>query len=81
MTPLNPPFEGGKFSPPPLEGELEGVNLDLLRLYPSGLWALVGVCDVGEDLRPHQHHLADLTGLIDPNRDRCIVGKLTVKIG
>ncbi|HEX9925939.1 MAG TPA: hypothetical protein VGD99_25000 [Anaerolineae bacterium] len=55
--------------------------MDLLRLYPSGLWALVGVCDVGEDLRPHQHHLADLTGLIDPNRDRCIVGKLTVKIG
>jgi hypothetical protein len=32
MTPLNPPFEGGKFSPPPLEGELEGVNLDVLRL-------------------------------------------------
>jgi hypothetical protein len=32
MTPLNPPFEGGKFSPPPLEGELEGVNLDLLIL-------------------------------------------------
>jgi hypothetical protein len=32
MTPLNPPFKGGKFSPPPLEGELEGVNLDGLRL-------------------------------------------------
>jgi hypothetical protein len=33
MTPLNPPFERGKFSPPPLEGELEGVNLDLLILH------------------------------------------------
>jgi hypothetical protein len=33
MTPLNPPFEGGKFSPPPREGELEGVNLDLLSLF------------------------------------------------
>jgi hypothetical protein len=32
MTPLDPPFEGGKFSPPPQEGELEGVNLDLLIL-------------------------------------------------
>jgi hypothetical protein len=32
MTPLNPPFKGGKFSPPPREGELEGVNLDILRL-------------------------------------------------
>ena len=32
ITPLNPPFEGGKFSPPPLEGELEGVKLDLLSI-------------------------------------------------
>jgi len=29
FTPLNPPEIGGKFSPPPREGELEGVNLDL----------------------------------------------------
>jgi hypothetical protein len=39
MTPLNPPFEGGKFSPPSLEGELEGVNLDLLGIEDS-LWIL-----------------------------------------
>jgi hypothetical protein len=37
MTPLNPPFEGGKFSPPPLEGELEGVNLDLLIIISTQL--------------------------------------------
>ena len=35
-TPLNPPFKGGKFSSPPLKGELEGVKLDLLSLAISG---------------------------------------------
>jgi hypothetical protein len=45
MTPLNPPFEGGRFSPPPREGELEEVNLDLLSLHrQSGQGRLSGLC-------------------------------------
>jgi hypothetical protein len=40
MTPLNPPFEGGKFSPPPQEGELEGVNLDV-PVYKDGRIILI----------------------------------------
>jgi len=43
MTPLNPPFEGGKFSPPPLEGELEGVNLDLLSMVTIWPGRIVGL--------------------------------------